>query len=163
MPADEMFEVKLRELMDEWVRVGTRVLPAIAAAAKMPWHQEEIVCYLTYGVTPYSDPLTLNLRSTIGTLTHELIHRILSEPQNRELWNRMWAYVNERYKEESLKTKTHIIVHAIHAAVLKGLFGEERYQAEKNVSAHSPDYARAWAIIETEGYEQLLVALTKDF
>ena len=161
MPADNIFDIKVQELQKEWDEWGSKILAEIASISRLQWHEKEIIVYLTGGVRPYSDPLTLNLRSTIDTLTHELIHRILTEPENWRLFKNSWEELMQKYSQEPEKTRTHVIVHAIHTPILKNLFGEERYQKERN-SMTSPDYVRAWEIVDRDGYEDIIKELTAE-
>ena len=160
MPPDKTLDAHVRKLERAWAMHGKKILSEIAKVTKLNWHEKEIVVYMTAGVIPYFDPLTLNLRSDIDILTHELIHRILSEPEN---WRRIkgnWVKLMKKYKNEPQKTKTHIVVHAIHAVILKKLFGEERLKREKK-AVRDPKYIRSWKITDADGYENIIRELTK--
>lgn len=160
MPSDRVLDVCVQKLGKEWVRYGEKVLKEISRITKLDWQEKEIVCYVTAGVIPYSDPLTLNLRSDIDTLTHELIHRILSEPENWKRIKSNWIRLMKKYRNETQKTKTHIIVHAIHATILKKLFGEKRLEKAKKTVRDSK-YIRSWTIVDADGYGNIVKELTK--
>ncbi len=160
MPSGKSLGAHVRKLEQEWLKNGGNVLKEIARVTKLNWREKEIVCYITAGVIPYSDPLTLNLRSDIDTLTHELIHRILSEPENWKRIKTNWMRLMKKYRNEAQKTKTHIVVHAIHAAILKKLFGEQRLKREKK-AVHDSKYIRSWAIVDADGYGNIVKELTK--
>ena len=161
MPSDRALDKHMYKMEKEWTKHGRKVLEKITMTTKLSWQEKEIVCYITAGVIPYSDPLTLNLRSDIDTLTHELIHRILSEPDN---WLRIksnWVKLMKKYRGEAQETKTHIAIHAIHVAVLKKLFGEKRLKKEKRAIS-DPRYVRAWEIVDADGYKNIIKELTKE-
>ena len=160
MPTDEVLDVHLQKIEREWVRYGGKILKEIARVIKLNWHEKEIVCYITAGVIPYSDPLTLNPRSDIDTLTHELIHRILSEPENWKRIKSNWKRLMKKYRSESQKTKTHIVIHAIHAIILKKLFGDKRLRREKK-AVNDPKYIRSWKIVDRDGYKNIIRELTR--
>jgi hypothetical protein len=160
-PSEKVLEQHLLKTNREWAKLGTKILTEISRVTKLNWYEKEIVCYLTYGVTPYSDPLTFNIYSDIDTLTHELIHRILSEPENQKRLNRNREKLMRKYTKESQKTKTHIRIHAIHQVVLKNLFGEKRLSLEKKKFIHYKDYVRAWEIVEKDGSENIINELTR--
>lgn len=160
MPSYRVLDSHVRKVEKEWSKHGAKILNEIVRVTKLNWQEKEIVCYITAGIIPYSDPLTLNLRSDIDTLTHELIHRILSEPENWKRIKSSWTKLMKKYKDEPQKTKTHIIVHAIHAAVLKKLFGEKRLKREKKVVL-DPKYIRSWAIVDVDGYGNIVKELTQ--
>ena len=98
MPSDTILNAYLRKIEREWKKQGARILKEVARVTKLEWREKEIVIYITAGVYPYSDPMTLNPRSSIHTLSHELIHRILSEPENREKIKKNWAKLMKKYK-----------------------------------------------------------------
>lgn len=159
MPTDKTLDTHLRRLSREWIRHGSKILKEIAKTTKLKWHEKEIVCYITAGVFPYSDPLTLNLYSDIDTLTHELIHRILSEPENERRIQKNWRMLMKKYRQELPKTRTHVVVHAIHGAILKSLFGEKRSEKVKK-RVVSLQYIRSWVIVDADGYENIIKGLT---
>lgn len=159
IPTDKILDAHVRKMEREWAKHGRKILREIVRVTRLKWREKEIVCYITAGVIPYSDPLTLNLRSDIDTLTHELIHRILSDPEN---WKRIkynWMKLMKKYKDEPQKTKTHVIVHSIHAAILEKLFGENRLINEKK-AVRDPKYIRSWEIVDLDGYENIIKELT---
>ena len=160
MPSDTILNAYLRKIEREWKKQGARILKEVARVTKLEWREKEIVIYITAGVYPYSDPMTLNPRSSIHTLSHELIHRILSEPENREKIKKNWAKLMKKYKGEVQKTKTHIIIHAIHAPILKKLFGENVLNKEKK-EIPDPRYLRSWEIVDRDGYKKILEELTQ--
>ena len=156
IPNDRVFDTFIQKLERQWKKDGKKILKEIATFTKLKWHQKEIVCYVAIGVIPFSDPLTLNLRNNIDTLTHELIHRIFSEPEN--ITKIKWHRLKKLYKGESYVTNNHVVIHAVHTHVLKKLFSEKRLAAEKK-SMHNPNYVRAWKIVEAEGYKNILPKL----
>jgi len=160
MPSDDVLKSQVKKLEEVWEKDGGKILKEIAKVTKSPWHEKEIVCYVTSGVIPYSDPLTLNLSSGVDTLTHELIHRILSEPENKKRLQGNWRKLMAKYEKEPPKTKTHIVVHAIHAAILLGLYGEKRLKKTK-AAIQEPRYIRSWEIVDRDGYGYILKELTK--
>lgn len=160
MPSHEALDAHVRKLEKEWAKYGKKILTEITRITKLSWHEKEVVCYVTAGVIPYSDPLTLNLRSNIDTVTHELIHRIVSEPENWERVKGNWMTLMRKYKSEPQQTRMHIVIHAIHATILKKLFGEKRLKKEKK-TVRDPKYTRSWAIVDAEGYENIVKELTK--
>lgn len=159
-PADTVLNKAEKRLIKEWNKYGRKILQTISTMTRLKWQEREIVCYLTWGVIPYSDPVTLNLRSDIDTLTHELIHRIISEPKNRQLVSKNWQTLMKRYKNESRLTKVHIVVHAIHYSILDKLFDKKRLQQEMN-KVKSKDYIRAWDIVKRDDHREIIKIFTK--
>ena len=160
-PKDEILYAHMRKIEKEWTKHSGKILKELSKITKLKWREKEIVAYVTWGVIPYSNPLTLNLRSDIDTLTHELIHRILSEWGNWQLIKKSWIGLMKKYKTESQTTRVHIVVHAIHALLLKKLFGEKRLKKEKK-TVRDPQYIRSWEIAERNGYENIVKELTRN-
>lgn len=163
MPPEEIFNKSTSRIRREWVKIGPRVLDEIAKITKLRWHKREIIVYLTAGVIPYSDPLTIPLMKSandmIDTLTHELIHHILSEPENWLKIKKNWSKLMKKYAREPLNTKIHIVVHAIHHHILERFFGIKRLKRQMNM-VKDPDYLRSWKIVAREGYENIIKELT---
>lgn len=162
MPGDKVLDAHVRKLEGEWRKYGQKILKEIARATKLQWHERDITCYVTAGVIPYSDPLTLNTRSDVHTISHELIHRILDEPENWKKIKKNWFDLMKKYNHEAEKTRGHVIVHAIHGIILGNLFGEKVLEKEKEV-VKDPLYIRAWELADRDGYTQIVQRLTKGF
>jgi len=91
----------------------------------------------------------------IDTLTHELIHQI--HIQNGKKVNELQKnYIPKKYPNESQLTSNHIFVHAIHKKIYLSLFNKTRLNRDIKRCEKSPDYKRAWEIVEKEGYENLI-------
>jgi len=160
MPPDIIFDKFIKKLETKWNRINLKILQEISKATKLKWHEKEIVCYISSGVAPYSDPLTLNLKSDIHTLIHELIHRILSEPENKNKIKKNWSNLMAKYKKESQKTKTHIVVYAVQAYIMEKYFSKKEFK--KTIKqAPNKEYALAWRIVLNEGYKNIIKTLTK--
>ena len=160
-PEESFMKEHFQKIQDEWKPVETNMLKAISSITKLPWGEKEIVIYFTYGIVPYSDPLTINPVSNIHTITHELIHRILSRPQeNKEKIKDNWDSLMDEYKDEDQKCRTHIVIHAIHLAILKKHFDNKTIQ-EEMIQVKHPDYIRSWEIVKRDGYEIIILKLTK--
>lgn len=160
-PEEEFMKKHFQKIQDDWRPFETKILKAISSTTKLSWNEKEIVVYFTYGVIPYSDPLTINPVSNIHTITHELIHRIISEPpENSKRINDNWNLLMDKYKSETQKCRTHIVIHAIHLAILKKHFDDKTIQKEMAQVKH-PDYVRSWEIVKRDGYKAIISKLTK--
>ncbi len=162
---------KLKQHKDKLERVfkkeGKKILPAIERASGLKWHQNEIACYIVKNSFSFSDPLTIGFEKGpkkieyyVDVLTHELIHQILTEKENWLKIEKNWNKLMRKYKKYSWRTKVHVIVHAIHAEVLKSIFNEKRLQSEiKNTK--SPDYIKAWEVVLMDGSKNIIKELLK--
>ena len=165
MPSDQVMSSRIRTIEKEWKKYGEKILKEISKVTKLKWHQKTTICYITAGIVPFSDPLTMNARKdprrAIHVLTHEMIHRLLSESENSQKIQKNWDRLMRRYEKESALTASHIGIHAIHAHVILTLFDRKELKKEKAEDSDNPPYARAWEIVETEGYKNIVTKLTK--
>jgi hypothetical protein len=147
-----------------WQREEKRVIQEISKTVGLRWKAKLIDCYVVGKCSPFSHPLTMPVYEKdnnlfIDVLTHELIHNIFV--QNKKKMDKVWKYFNNKYKKESIKTKHHIYLQAIHKHILLNLYGDERLKTEIKRSQKRKDYKRAWDIVHKEGYLNLIRALKK--
>lgn len=158
-PKAPFFKSQVKKLISAWDRNGRKILRSIERHSGLRWYQREIPIYVSFGIIPFSNPLILTLRKDVtvmvDTLTHELIHRVLSEPQNWKRIENNWNRLMRIYRKESPMARTHIVVHAIHELVLLDLFGQKRLVRECQ-EVKNPAYRRSWKIVERDGAVQIL-------
>lgn len=161
-PAKEKFDAFFDKIKSEWNQKGSEILEEMSLITKLAWHEKDTTCYVTWGVNPFSDPLTINLVSDIHVLTHELIHRILSQRGNNPaVFHENWNALMEKYADETQLCRTHVGVHAIHTHLYKKLFNDNAL--EENIKKSEPysDYKKAWEIVQRDGYENIIAGLMK--
>ena len=164
--SDSYFIKHINKLSKEWKKVEFKILKELSKITKLRWHEKDIKVYITVGMIPFSSPLTLNLKSDIHTLTHEFIHRILSQLENWPRIEKNWNHLMDKYKKEIPKAggnlRGHIIVHAIHQHILEKFFDKKTLQKVVDTVKH-PDYLRSWEIVKRDGYKEIIRELTKGF
>ncbi len=96
----------------------------------------------------------------VDTLTHELIHRILSELENWKRIRNNWQMLMRHYRQELPVTRTHIVVHAIHELVLLDMYGQRRLMRERRAVKNSA-YKKSWKIVEKRGAKNIVRNLVK--
>lgn len=147
-----------------WAKEGKKILQELQYVVKLKWSEPYIICYITWGVYPYSNPLTLNITTSptrfIEFLTHELIHRLLSLQNDSVKKGKNWARLMKKYKKYPRLTKTHIIVHAVHEHIIRKFYGEAKLETEKKSVKHR-DYILSWRIVERDGYKNIIKELTR--
>lgn len=153
-------EKKLRAL---WAVNGKVVLQLMSKVTGLEWREERIIVYLTWGIPSFSDPLTLNLRKdaqvAFETLTHELIHRICSEPQNHKLIAARWQKFVRKFPNEQLVAINHVPIHAVHEVIWEKLF-PRRVAAIKQDLKLKP-YIRSWKLVDTIGAHEVIKKIFK--
>lgn len=167
-PKEEFMDSKVRSYKEAWDERGEEILEAISEALKIPWVEAQIPVYVTWGVRPFSSPLTINVKAdpveTRDCITHELIHRILNRKDKlpKQHLDNLWNFVEKyREKEYGHQVLSHIIVHAVHEYVLRKLGWEDRVQYEIEHSQEYPDYKLSWDIVQKEGYMNIINELTQ--
>jgi len=156
----------IRELDKLWRKDEKKVFEEIAKILKLRWEEKVIPCYIVAEAEfSFSDPLTILKHKRqdlfIDILVHELIHRILSSLGNFHRCRKAWEYIDEKYKNRSKKTKTHIIVHAVHSHIYLKLFDEKRLRRNIKHDRKFRDYKEAWEIVQKEGYQNVISEFVK--
>jgi len=165
MPTEAVFKRKIRALESRWSKWGALITAELNKVAGLTWPEQDIRCYITAGTRmSFSHPLTLKLHSsmddTFDTFTHELIHRLLNNPYHPKRFKKARADLMEEYKNESLTTRHHILLHAIHSHILMKFFGLKRLQ-RATAFVKNPDYIRSWEIVNGLGYQNILKQVFK--
>jgi hypothetical protein len=160
MPADEVYAAKIDALKAAWSEWGPKVFEQLRIITTMEWVESDIRCYIVSGTkSSFSHPLTIKLYDTdeqmFDTFVHELIHRLLNNPNAPQHLKDARKKFMEPYEQETKTVKSHIILHAIHAELIVNLFGQERLDRVLAL-VWSKDYIRAWDIVKERGREQIL-------
>jgi hypothetical protein len=156
---EEHLEGLVVKLQNDWEEWGDKILREISEILKLSWHEKEIVAYVSYGVIPFSDPLTLNTGSDIHTVTHELIHRIMIESENWPTFGPKWKRYWDKYSYESETFRYETAVHAVHLKVMKKLFDYSVIEKEIG-TVKDPEYVKSWDFIKENGPETIIKELT---
>jgi hypothetical protein len=163
-PEEKAFAKKIKSYEALWKKEGPAILEELQRVTKLKWHNSEIVCYVTWGVYPYSDPLTINPRKdangTLDILTHELIHVLLSQESNSKVYWKNWRVFLKKHTKYSYTTSVHIAVHAIHEHIFRKLYNVKRLTKEIN-DIQDLDYVLSWEIVQKEGYKNIIAEITK--
>lgn len=149
-----------------WRKNEERILEEISRVSSLKWKSRYIYCYVVGRCIPFSDPLTLPVYDKhpdyfIDTLTHELIHQLFTQDNNLKKSEKAWGYINRKYKKESLTTRIHIPLYAIHSHIYLKFFNEKRLKRDIKLMSFLQDYKIAWGIVQKEGYKNLIKEFTK--
>ena len=157
------FHKKIKEIEKEWRKYEKKILSEISKLTNLKWQEPNIKCYVVTSAVPFSEPLTIpaynKIEKFIDVLIHELIHHIFHR-RNYRFLKKAWGYVFKKYKDESLGTKLHIPLHAIHTHLFLKFFGEERMRKDiesiENFAFDKESYFRSWEITLEEGYGSII-------
>lgn len=105
-------------------------------------------------ITAFSDPLTIpaskDQKIALVKVIHELIHIVLSFVQNRQLKEKIYSHLNDKYQKESYATRLHIAVNLIQEVVMMRTTPDlcSLLDSEKDISEEVyPGQKRAWEIL----------------
>jgi len=152
-----------------WSKDEKKILAEISKITKLKWREKIIYCYVVEkGNWSFSDPLTISILPNnkkvdifIDTLVHELIHRIFASRENFLRSKNGWKYIYRKYKNETEKTKIHIVIHAFHNYLYLKFYNEKRLKRDIQWAKQYKDYKRAWEIVQKEGYNRIIKEFTK--
>lgn len=149
-----------KKIEKKWRGVERKILQELSKLSGLEWQESTVLCYLVGRCRPFSDPLTMHVsykkdEEFIDVLTHEMIHQLFIQGGNLAKSKKAWEYIDKKYKDESITTRIHIPLHALHADILVKLFGEKRLKEEIKWSKH-PDYKKSWQIVERDGYKNII-------
>ena len=158
--SENIIDNYLNSIEKIWKKEGGKILSEISKISGLKWKEEKIKCYLLSGGRCFSYPLTITYfkdkNRFIDILTHELIHQIQIQYADWDKWKFYFFKNYGKYNQESLLTKGHIFLNAVHYKILKKLYGKKRLNL--NIKRHDKwaDYKRAWEIVKEEGYENII-------
>ena len=106
----------------------------------------------------FSLPIVINAFSPpdiyIDTLTHEILHRLLSDNTQKVNTRQI---ISKMFPNETELCAVHIIVHALLKKIYLDFLEEpQRLIANKERDAKDPNYTRAWEIVESMGENKII-------
>jgi hypothetical protein len=148
-----------------WNQKKRGVLEEMALISHLKWRRTEIPCFIVgapklASFNAISHPLTIPIQAYLDSsevflncLIHELIHNLFID--NEDIYGRYWLedYLDRKYSNESIDTKAHILVYALHIHV-QNKWLDKKIDRVHTSNRHS--YMRAWEIVQTQGYENII-------
>ncbi|GEM_PF-4892374 len=102
----------MKKVEKSWKENERDILEELSKITSLSWKSESITCYVVkrcFMPSAFSDPLTISVLTHkkedefVDILTHELIHRLLTEPGRRRELENYHKLKEEKYPGESLK------------------------------------------------------------
>ncbi len=155
----------------EWKKYEVKILNGVQKITGLQFRQNVIDVYIAPWFIAFSDPMVIGVTQKpdkfIDVLTHELIHRILTD--NLSIPHDYWL-LDEFKKlfgaEHDFNTVIHIPVHAIHEKIyLDTLKEPARLHRDKfgwGEDAQA-EYSKAWDYVEKEGADKIIERLKKSY
>ncbi len=156
---------KTTDFEKKWALIGNKILTELSRVSSIRWSEKEIEVYvLPTNRINFSSPLTINaylpVEDAIDVLTHELIHRLLSQPtRSKASWKGVTPLFHRYMKSEGATVYVHILVHALHEHVYRKMRGLARMRRDRTKSKRHKDYHRAWNIVDEIGYKVVIQAI----
>jgi len=151
------YTVKVEKI---WRNYEKNILSELSRITGLKWKEDFIYCYVVGNCRPFSNPLTMPVYNDKGyfvdTLIHELIHQLFTQEGNMKQTTEAWKYINRKYRNETVRTRTHIPLHAILSYIYIIFFDEKRLKRDIISKSFFYDYKRAWQIVQQEGYQNII-------
>lgn len=171
---DKQMKHKVGEYRKAWAPFERRVLKGMCETTGLAFRQNIIDVYVAPWFYAFSDPMVIGVihepDDFVDTLTHELLHRLLTDNtsipyENSHLleWEKLFG------KGHSFKTLVHIPVHAIHKAIYLDILKaperleRELHSLENEKGWDTTDYLKSWEYVEEHGYEIIIQKLKKSY
>lgn len=146
-----------------WAPHSDKIIHGMCDILDLEFRQKSIDVYVAPWFNPISDPLVVGPAfytedTFVNTLTHELIHRLLTDNTAMPFgynsipdWERLFG------ENHTQSTLVHIPVHA----VMKKLYLEEvgrpdLFELDMRVTENNPPYADAWKYVNENGYSEII-------
>lgn len=164
---DKDMEEIVASFTEAWKPYERRIMGGMCDAIELEFRQNIIDVYIAPWFKAFSDPLVIGVTRSpdefVDTLTHELLHRLLTDNTKVDYdifmlpeWRKLFG--------ESLRSGTvvHIPVHAIHKYIYLEILDEPgRLERDINRPRKSGDsvYVESWAFVEKHGYKSIISSL----
>lgn len=168
---DKWLTKRVASYQKAWKPFEQKVLLGMTETLELTFRQNIIDVNIAPWFNAFSDPMVIGVVQEpdvfIDTLTHELLHRLLTDntaiPHETQLlseWERLFG------KQHSFTALVHIPVHAVHKAIyLDVLKQPERLERDiaNNKKYRATDYVAAWDYVEKHGYKEIIEKLHKSY
>ena len=169
LKTDDEYAAITKAYQQAWQPIETKILAGMTNILGLSFKQNIIDVYVAPWFNAFSDPLvigvTLEPDLFVDILTHELIHRLLTDnttvPDEALLlteWHQLFG------EQNSFGMTVHIPVHAVHKAIyLDVLKAPERLERDvaNNQKNNATDYLNAWNYVDEHGYQEIITKLQK--
>jgi len=176
LPSGEKCEEWTDSYRGEWAKREDMILTAMQDITGLKFYRSVIDVTTAPGVIPKSEPLILSFHGgpklTVETLTHELIHVLLTDNTTLSIYG--------NYRDKSLKDQwvklfghkddfnalVHIPVHAIHKKIWIDVLNDPEGPSRDIVrmkKLNATSYLKSWDYVEEHGYEQIINQLKTSY
>lgn len=156
---------------DAWQPLEQKILGGMCEILGLTFRQNIIDVYIAPRFHAFSDPMVIGVTyesdKFVDTLTHELLHRLLTDNTKVPSDTRFLAEWKKLFgKSHTFNTLVHIPVHAIHKAIYLDVLNEPR-RLKRDVKFvkdyNDTDYIKAWEYVESNDYKEIIKKLKQSY
>ena len=156
-----------------WKPWEQKIMQAMCDITGLRFRQNIIDVHVAPWFFGFSDPMVMgvmfNDEEFVRILTHEMIHRLLSDntaiPHDRILiggWHKLYG------KNHAFNTIVHIPLHAVHKAIAIDFLEdpsiiERDYKMNLDHEGKDGDYVKSWDYVNKHGYKEIIKKLKSSF
>lgn len=169
--SDEEYALITKSYSDAWEPHEEKILRGMISILGLEFRQEMIDVYIAPWFAAFSDPMVIGVRLSpqefVDTLTHELLHRLLTDNTSvpHELfllpeWEKLYG------NQYTFTALVHIPVHAVHKALYLDVIQEPEHlerDITNNKKNKAIDYIAAWDYVEKHDYKIIIKKLKKSY
>lgn len=169
--SDEEYQKIANSYLEAWLPYESKILKGISQALGLEFRQSIIDVHIAPWFSAFSDPLVIGVKYEperfIDVLTHELIHKLLTDNTLLELdsplipeWEKLFG------KNHSFGALVHIPVHAVLKYIFIDILKQpERLKRDIEMSKknNATDYIAAWDYIEKNDYLKIIKDLKESY
>lgn len=153
---------------DWWAPYSEQILRAMTEETGLEFYQNTIDIYVAPWFYAFSNPMVIGVKfksqeELVAVVTHELLHRILTDNTSHEFWYDYQTEQRTLYGDEhSRVTLNHIPVHALLQKIfIDHLKRPDLLEIDRKSIDKNPHYAKAWEYVDTHGYQTIIDELNK--
>jgi hypothetical protein len=171
---DEWMTARVASYQKVWEKYEKTILEGLCNLLNLEFRHNIIDVYIAPWFNAFSDPLVIGVTSEpdhfVDILTHELIHRLLTDNNKFTIqgsgndlgdrWNQLFG------SDQSFGCLLHIPVHAVHKAIYLDIMEEpERLERDLKITKkyNQEAYVSSWKYVEDRDYEDIVAKLKKSY
>ncbi len=168
---DKWMKKRVAEYQKAWQPVEQKILMGMTELLGLSFRQNIIDVHIAPWFNAFSNPMVIGVTREpdvfIDTLTHELLHRLLTD--NTAIPNETLLLTEWRTlfgNNHTTRTTVHIPVHAVHKAIYLDVLKQPK-RLERDIADNkryeATDYIAAWDYVEKHDYKEIIKKLRKSY
>lgn len=166
---DKYMEKVVKAYQKAWKPHEKEILTAMCDVLDLTFRQNIVDVYIAPWFSAFSNPLVVGVKYKpdyfIDVLTHELIHRLLTDNTDmtdsyklKNEWIKMFG------KKHSFKTRIHIPVHAVLKYIYLDVLNEpQRLERDMEECKKWEGYSEAWDYVNAHDYKEIIENLKQSY